>query len=218
MRGVTMITTLTTMHSKLQTGGRPPLPTFFSHGCVRYYIAGGHDGRCWEDETELCCGDGLVRTLLRWAGFLLDFPQRFLSLWGFPLEFLPWGHGYAPLNVLLVVDHSPYPLCKVLMSGDVYVCIYVCECYQSVMNLVVCTADLRSPEPEWWIFWCAQQAWIHHVNIVTAWCSGRHGRVHVVGAVAPRVAHDKCLHVQIMHDFWNYACMVIKQLAVHVHL
>ena len=27
--------------------GRPasPLP-IFSHGCVRYYIAGGHDGRC----------------------------------------------------------------------------------------------------------------------------------------------------------------------------
>ena len=43
---------------------------------------------------------------------------------------------------------------RVLMCGDVYVCIYVCECYQSVMNLVVCTADLRSPEPEW----CAQQA------------------------------------------------------------
>ena len=77
---------------------------------------------------------------------LLDFPQRFLSLCGFPLGFLPWGYGYAPLNVFLVVDHSPYPLCKVLMCGDVYVCMYVCECYQSVMNLVVCTADLRSPE------------------------------------------------------------------------
>ena len=55
----------------------------------------------------------------------------------------------CPPNVLLVVDHSPYPLCKVLMCEDVYVFMYVCECYQSVMNLVVCTADLRSPEPEW---------------------------------------------------------------------
>ena len=36
------------------------------------------------------------------------------------------------------------------MCGDEYVCfvcMYVCECSQSVMNLVACTADLRSHEP-----------------------------------------------------------------------
>ena len=129
----------------------PPLH-IFSHGCVIYYISGGYDGRCSEDETELCYGDGLVLALLCWAGFLLDFPQKFLSLCGFPLGYylvITLGAMLCPPNVLLVIDHSPYPLCKVLIYEDVYVFMYVCECYQSVMNLVVCTADLRCPEHEW---------------------------------------------------------------------
>ena len=32
--------------------------------------------------------------------------------------------------------------------------------------------------------------------MVTAWCNGRHGRVHVMRAVVPRVAHDKVLTVR----------------------